>query len=175
MTEIVEQELDEIESLVFDDNGSDAQRIGKVRQAITRLKRLIGPKQLLLRDLADQIDSFTGQHMHKYYSNNVKMVNRLWEGIEESQETVEIFKDADFTTSTEQTNRILAVLTLIFTFTIPVTVLGALYGMNVLLPGGIQTGSWLFLGTYTTLICIVFASALVAFGMYIYFKKQKWF
>jgi len=174
MMDTVEDDLDKIEGLVFENNGSDAERIGRVRQKIVRLRRLIGPKRLLLQDLAEQIDSFTGQSMARYYSNDLKVLNRLWDVIEEAKETVEIYKDADFTTSTEQTNKTLAVLTLVFTFTIPVTVLGALYGMNVNLPGGLETGSWSFLGTYTTLGVVVTLSLLIALWMYVYFKKKRW-
>jgi magnesium transporter len=175
MAELVESELDRIEGIVFDNSRSDAERIGKIRQKIIRLRRLIGPKRMVLQDLAEQINSFSGTDMTKYYANNVKMVNKLWEGIEEARETIEVYKDADFTTSTEHTNRILAILTLIFTFTIPVTVIGTLYGMNVLLPGGIETNPWTFWGRYTTFILIFIISSAVAAGMYIYFRKKKWF
>ena len=130
---------------------------------------------MVLLDLTEQINSFSGTDMSKYYSNTVKMVNKLWEGIEEDKETIEIYKDADFTTSTEHTNRILAILTLIFTFTIPVTVLASVYGMNILLPGGIETHPWTFWGKYTTLILISIVSGTVAIGMYVYFRKKKWF
>jgi magnesium transporter len=175
MTENVISELDSIEDLVFANNGSDAQRIGKIRQKIVKLARVIGPKKLILEDLTQQIDSFTGQSMSKYFSNNTKTVSKLWEVIEEAKETIEIYKDADFTTSTERTNRILAVLTLIFTFTIPVTVIGTLYGMNVFLPGSINGGSWLFLGKYTTFGIVIAISTISAIVMYIYFRKKKWF
>jgi magnesium transporter len=175
MTDKVVEELDEIEDQVFDNSRSDAQRIGKVRQKIVRLSRIVGPKRLILEDLAQQINAFTGKKMAKYYSNNTKMVNKLWEVLEEAKETVEIYKDADFTTSTEKTNRILAILTLIFTFTIPVTVLGTMYGMNVPLPGGIQTGAWAFFGTYTTVAIVVAFSVVLAIAMYLYFRKKKWF
>ncbi|HSX30324.1 MAG TPA: magnesium transporter CorA family protein [Candidatus Saccharimonadales bacterium] len=175
MTEIVENELDGIEGLVFGNSTSDAQRIGRVRQTIVRLRRLIGPKKILLEDLAEQVNSFTGRDMSKYYSNNVKTVNKLWEVIEEAKETIEIYKDADFTTSTERTNKTLAILTLVFTFTIPVTVVGTLYGMNVPLPGGIVVGPWMFMGRYTTLVVLLVGSTLLAYGMYVYFKRKKWF
>lgn len=175
MTDEVVSELDEIEDLVFDNNASDAQRIGKVRQKIVRLMRIIGPKKLILQDLAEQINDFTGQHLSRYYSNNTKTVNKLWEIIEEAKETVEIYKDADFTTSTEQTNQILAVLTIIFTLTIPITVIGTLYGMNVPLPGGLAVGAWTFFGTYTTLGILLGVSFLMALGMFIYFRYKKWF
>jgi magnesium transporter len=175
MTDDVVGELDEIEDQVFDNSRSDAQRIGKVRQKIVRLSRIVGPKRLVLEDLAQQVNEFSGKHMAKYYSNNTKMVNKLWEVLEEAKETVEIYKDADFTTSTEKTNRILAILTLIFTFTIPITVLGTMYGMNVPLPGGIETGAWHFWGSYTTFGIIAAFSILLAIAMYLYFRKKKWF
>ena len=175
MAEIVESELDGIENIVFDNSVSDAQRIGKVRQKIVRLRRLIGPKRLVLQDLTEQINAFSGQDMTKYYSNTVKMANKLWEAIEEAKENIEIYKDADFTTSTEHTNRILAILTLIFTFTIPITVVASVYGMNVLLPGSVNGKPWRFLGEYSTLIIVVIVSGSVALGMYLYFRKKRWF
>jgi magnesium transporter len=175
MVDDVNNELDEIEDLVFDTRDSDSQRIGKLRQQIVRLARVIGPKKLILRDLTEQIDSFTGKNMSKYYATNTKLVSKLWEEIDEAKETVEVYKDADFTASTEQTNLTLAVLTLIFTFTIPVTVFASLYGMNVLLPGGIETGSWTFLGRYTMFGIVLAVSVSCALGMYIYFRRKKWF
>lgn len=170
IADIVENELDEIEDIVFNDSRGDTQRIGRVRQKIVRLRRLIGPKRLVLQDLAERIGSFSGNNMVKYYSINVKMVNRLWEAIEESKETVEIFKDADFTASTERTNRTLSVLTLIFTFTIPATVIASLYGMNVPLPGGLNHD-----GPFTSFAVVVGVSTVLAVGMYYYFKKKRWF
>lgn len=175
ITDIVESELDGVEGLVFENNVSDAQRIGRIRQKIVRLSRLIGPKRTLLQDLAEQVNGFSGKDMTKYYHNSVKTVNRLWESIEEAKETVEIYKDADFTTNTEKTNKILMLLTLVFTFTIPVSIVAALYGMNVPLPGGIETGPWEFLGKYTSFGVVIAASLLLALSMYLYFKKRKWF
>jgi magnesium transporter len=172
MTDDVNNELDAIEDLVFDTRDSDGNRIAKVRQKIVRLGRVIGPKRLLLQDLAEQVATFFGSDVARYYTGNVKLANKLWEEVEEAKETVEVYKDADFTASTEQTNRILAVLTLVFTFTIPVTVAGTLYGMNVLIPGGTVTGEWTFLGRYTTFLLVVSFSALVALAMYLYFKAR---
>lgn len=174
MTDVVITELDGIEDIVFDNNDSDAQRIGKVRQKIVRLRRVIGPKRIILEDLTQQVETFLRADVAKYYATNVKRVNKLWEVIEEAKETVEIYKDADFTTSTEKTNNILMLLTLVFTFTIPITVVGTLYGMNVVLPGGINE-SWTFLGRYTSFIVLAAVSVLLAVLMYVYTKHKKWF
>jgi magnesium transporter len=50
---------------------------------------------------------------------------------------IEIYKDTDFMLGTEKTNKKLAVLTIIFTLSIPVALVGAFYGMKITLPGGI--------------------------------------
>ncbi|MBC7707751.1 magnesium transporter CorA family protein [Polaromonas sp.] len=173
--EVLLNELDAVEVVVFDDNKADAYKIGKLRQKIIRLKRVVDPLNIVLVDLAQQINDFSQEHLSKYYSNNAKLAKKLTEVIAEAQETIEIFKDADFTTSTEQTNRILAVLTLVFTFTIPVTVLGTLYGMNVPLPGGLTGHPLTFLGDFTTLILVITVSAFAALIMYSYFRRKQWF
>ena len=64
---------------------------------------------------------------------------------------MEIYKDTDFVLSTEKTNKVLAVLTIIFTLAIPSTVIGTFYGMNVNLPGGIGD-NLMVLGPFTTFI-----------------------
>ena len=175
MTDAITTELDELEDLVFNNSTSNAERIGKVRQAIVRLRRVIGPKRFVLQDLTEQVRSFDGEAIAKYYSNNTKKASRLWEVIEEAKETVEIYKDADFTTSTERTNKILAVLTIIFTLSIPTTLVAAIYGMNVPLPGGLTTGPWDLFGRYTTLSITIVGSLVFAAAMYAYFHRKKWF
>lgn len=174
MTENIANELDVIEDNVFDNQGSDAFLIGRLRQKIMRLRRTLATQKSVLGELDGMIDGFSGEHVRRYYRINTNLSHKLWESVEEAAETIEIYKDADFTTSTEKTNKILAVLTLLFTLTIPATTIGTFYGMNILLPGGLDTGAWVFLGTYTTFKVIICASILAAFGMYLYFKSKRW-
>ena len=67
-------------------------------------------------------------------------LDKVIDALEESRETMEIYKDTDFMLSTEKTNRVLAVLTIVFTLAIPATVIGTFYGMNVSLPRGARGG-----------------------------------
>jgi magnesium transporter len=61
--------------------------------------------------------------------------------------------------STEKINKILGILTILFTLSIPATVIGTFYGMNIELPGGMEeTGSSHFFGDYTTFIVIILVS-----------------
>jgi CorA-like Mg2+ transporter protein len=57
--------------------------------------------------------------------------------LKNQKKLLKIYKYTGNMLSTEKTNRILSVLTILFTLSIPATVIGAIYGMNVHLPGRI--------------------------------------
>jgi len=175
LTQGISEELDEIADKVFDNENSDAQVISQLRHKIMRLRRTLATQKNVLKELDEAIDKFADEHLERYYSANTNRSTKLWETVEEARETIEIYKDADFTSSQERTNEILAILTIIFTLGIPATVLGTFYGMNILLPGGIETEPWTLFGTYTTLLFVLIASITPAVAMYIYFKKKRWF
>lgn len=174
LLQTVLKEVDEAEDIVFDDKVSAVHKVGQLRQEIISLRRVIGPLRGLLTDMEKRINSFSPSNMSVYFENIIHRVKKAWETLEEAREIVEIYKDADFTFSTEKTNRILAILTIIFTFTIPATVIGTFYGMNILLPGGIEAGNWTFWGKYTTLVIILIVATVPALLMQWYFRKRGW-
>jgi magnesium transporter len=95
------------------------------------------------------------EDLSEYYNDLMDHINKALEVLESSKETIEIYKDTDFMLNTEKSNQILSILTIVFTFSIPVAVIGTFYGMNINLPGGIETGLWTFFGTYATLIVVL--------------------
>ena len=108
-----------------------------------------------------------------YFDDVIDHIDKVIETLEESRETMEIYKDTDFVLSTEKTNKVLAVLTIIFTLAIPSTVIGTFYGMNVNLPVGLDNHASI-LGPFTTFIIVIIASAIPAIMMFVYFKKLGW-
>jgi magnesium transporter len=94
--------------------------------------------------------------------------------LEEAKETVEIYKDTDYMLSQEKTNKILGVLTIVFTLSIPATVIGTFYGMNINMPGGFATAPWTVLGPYTALIFVLVVSSISALLMTLYFRRLGW-
>ena len=75
--------------------------------------------------------------------------------------------------SNDKTNRALTVLTIMFTLTIPITVISAIYGMNVKIPGGNEI-PWMFLGPYTTFIILLTGSAIALLVMLWSFYHYGW-
>ena len=168
--------LDEIEDRVFDETKPVARSIALLRREINKLRRIVNPLKKFVLEIAKHVKQFSGSEddeLTLFYDDVIDHIDKVIETLEESRETMEIYKDTDFVLSTEKTNKVLAVLTIIFTLAIPSTVIGTFYGMNVDLPGGIGNNS-MFLGPFTTFIVVIVASAIPAIMMFAYFKKLGW-
>lgn len=167
--------LDDLEDGVFDETKSVARNIAFLRREISKHRRIAAPLKKFVLEIAKNVKKFTGggDDLMLYFDDVIDHIDKVIETLEESRETMEIYKDTDFVLSTEKTNKVLAVLTIIFTLAIPATVIGTFYGMNITLPGG--TGNdLLVLGPYTAFIVIILASAIPAALMFAYFKKLGW-
>ena len=171
----LEGNLDDIEEVVFDEKVAVAKEISLLRREITTLRRVVIPLKRIILDLSKDIQKFSEEDLTLYFDDVKDHIDKVIEVLEESKETIEIFKDTDFMLSTEKSNKILAVLTILFTLSIPTTVVAAIYGMNVNLPGGIETGPATFFGPFTSFILLVIAAILPAAIMIWYFKRQGWF
>lgn len=168
--------LDEIEDRVFDETKPVARRIALLRREINRLRRIVNPLKKFVLEITKNVKKFTDseeEELSLFFDDVIDHIDKVIETLEESRETMEIYKDTDFVLSTEKTNKVLAVLTIIFTLAIPSTVIGTFYGMNVELPGGIGDNT-MFLGPFTTFIFIILASAIPAILMFTYFKRLGW-
>ena len=168
--------LDEIEDRVFDETKPVARNIALLRREINRLRRIVNPLKKFVLEIAKNINRFSHageEGLSLYFDDVIDHIDKVIETLEESRETMEIYKDTDFVLSTEKTNKVLGLLTIIFTLAIPSTVIGTFYGMNVNLPGGIENNLD-FLGPYTMFIIVILASAIPAMMMFTYFKKLGW-
>jgi magnesium transporter len=169
--------LDDIEDAVFNETKSVARHISLLRREINMLRRIVHPLKRFVLEIANNVKKYSKieeQDITLYFDDVIDHIDKVLDTLEESRETMEIYKDTDFMLSTEKTNKVLAVLTIIFTLAIPATVIGTFYGMNVDLPGGIGEESSMILGPYTALIFIIFASAIPVAIMFAYFRKLGW-
>ena len=168
--------LDEIEDDVFDENKSTPKKISMLRREITILRRVVHPLRKIVLETSKNTQRFSNPEddLIIHFDDVIDHIDKVAETLDEAKETMEIYKDTDFMLSTEKANKILGVLTIIFTLTIPPSVIAAIYGMNVNLPGGIETGSWTLLGPYTTLIFVLIISGIPALFMLLHFYKRGW-
>jgi len=166
--------IDDIEDSVFDERISIPRQISLLRREITTLRRIVIPLRRTVVELSKEVQRFSKEDLALYFKDVQDHIEKVYEALEEAKETVEIYKDTDYMLSQEKTNKILAVLTIVFTLSIPATVIGTFYGMNINLPGGIQTGVWEQLGPYTTLIFVMVISSITLLLMVFYFRRLGW-
>src|ERR671930_2130217 len=165
--------LDDIEDVVFDEKRSDAKQISLLRREITTLRRIVIPLRRTVLDMTKDIQKFSEEDLTPYFADVEDHIEKILETLEESKETVEIYKDTDFMLNTEKSNKSVAVLTILFTLSIPATTISTFYGMNVDLPGSLGHPAR-FLGPYTTMILVIVASIISALLMVWYFYRLRW-
>ncbi len=170
----VEGNIEDIEDIVFSERASAIKSITYVRREILALRRIILPLRRVIADIAKESQRFSSSDMTPYWNDVKDHVEKAIDMLDVASETINIYKDTDFILSSEKTNKILTVLTIIFTLSIPATLIATFYGMNVILPGGVNDESWMFLGKYTTLIVTVILSAASAMLMLYYFYRRGW-
>jgi magnesium transporter len=168
--------LEDIEEAVFDDKVDVVREIALLRREIITLRRIVFPLSRIVSEISNRDLGRLSEEVDisEYYSDLMDHINKALEVLESSKETIDIYKDTDFMLNTEKSNQILSILTIVFTFSIPATVIGTFYGMNINLPGGTETGVWTFFGTYTTLIVMLLLYSISALIMYWYFYKVGW-
>ena len=167
--------LDDIEAKVFDEKKSSANAINHVRRQIAILRQIIFPLKLFVPEIASKVQKYSEENLSVFFSAVNHKIGRASGLVDEMKEIVEIYKDTDFIISSDRTNSVLSILTILFTLSIPATLISSIYGMNVPLPGGLVTGPLTFFGPYTSLLMLLIGMLIPALFMIWYFKRVGWF
>lgn len=148
--------------------------ISITRRNLVYFKTIVKPIVPLFRQLEEGKYETLNGYMKGYWSNVADHIKNLSDRIEDNRELIEGISESNESLINSKNNEIIAFLTIIFTLTIPATVFGTFYGMNILLPGGIEVGHWDFWGPYTTFFIVILASILPMILMAIYFRIKRW-
>lgn len=149
--------------------------ISTTRRNLVVFHTMVKPILPLLRELELGKHEELNGTMQSFWGNVLDHLEKIWDRIEDNQELIDGISESNEFLLRSKTNQIMATLTIMFTLTIPATVIGTFYGMNILLPGGIEDGSWNFWGPYTTFIVIIILSIIPLISMLLYFRHKKWY
>jgi magnesium transporter len=166
--------IDDIEEGVFNEKMSEAREISILRREITILRRLILPMRRIVLELSRDVQRFSKEDLTPYFYDVKDHIEKVLETLDESKETIEIYKDTDFMLSSEKSNRILSILTILFTLSIPVTIISTFYGMNLPLPGDNNNPAVGIFGNYTTLIILLIGAVTSTTLLLWYFRREGW-
>lgn len=171
----IEGNLNDLEEDIFDEltKSAKAKEINLLRREVASLRRIAIPLRNRISELTNEIQKFSKEDIISYYNDVEDHVQKIMETLEEAKETVEIYKDVYYMLGTEKANKILSILTIIFTLSIPVTVISSFYGMNIIMPGRIEAPPTFF-GPYTSMIIVIIISLVPTVLMYWYFRRAGW-
>ena len=169
--------IDDIEDAVFDDKIAVVKEIATLRREITTLRRVVLPlKRIMVEITSRDVKKFSSnaeeEDLISYFDDVNDHILKVIEALEEAKETIEIYKDSDFMLSTEKTNKILSFLMILFTLSIPLTVIGTFFGMNVRIP--FSTNSSNIITDYIPVIIILIVSIGSVILMIWLFKRLGW-
>lgn len=160
--------IDDVEDAVFDETVDTGLEVAALRRDIITQRRILRQVRVASLDLEKQIGRFTKVDLSVQYGDFMDHVNKACETLDEYSDIVDIFKDTDFVLSTDRLNRIMRILTIIATVTLPFVVVSSIFGMNVHMPGSITEGS------YQPFLVIMGAIFLITGIMAYYFRKRRW-
>lgn len=149
--------------------------ISTTRRNLVVFHTMVKPILPLFTQLEEGKHKDLNDTMQPFWGNILDHLQKIVDRIEDNQELIDGIAESSEFLLRSKTNQIMATLTIMFTLTIPATVIGTFYGMNILLPGGVEEGSWNFWGPYTALIIVIVLSAIPIILMLLYFRYKKWY
>ena len=160
--------IEDTEDRVFDENIEVSQEVATLRRDIITQRRIIFPMRSVIAQMDSKLKRFTNMDLTIYFDDLLDHINKICETLDECKEVIEVFKDADYILSTERINRVIRILTIFSAVLLPFVTISSIYGMNVVLPGGLEDGNII------SFIILLFIMLLISGGMLYFFHRKRW-
>ncbi len=159
--EEIESELDELDAHVMSSSANDAEeclaRLIQLRKAIGTLRRTLRPHREVILSLAHpELDTLSSDESAERFLELERRLTQALEAARDAKESTLGSFDVLNARTTDRTNEIMKVLTLVTVILLPATVLGGIMGMNF--DVGLFEVTWLF---WFVLVAMVGIAALV--------------
>jgi magnesium transporter len=160
--------MEDVEDAVFDEEIEAAKELAVLRRDIITQRTVMFPTREILIEMENKLKRFSKIDMTAYYSDLMDHMDKICNTLDECKEMIEVYKDTDYTLATNRLNKVMRVLTIISTITLPFLAISGIYGMNVFAPGGIEKGN------ETTFILLIVSMFVIAGAMLYYFRRRRW-
>ena len=133
--EEIESELDELDARVMSSSANDAEeclgRLVELRKSIGTLRRTLRPHREVILSLAHpELDTLSSEESAERFLELERRLTQALEAARDAKESTLGSFDVLNARTTDRTNEIMKVLTLVTVILLPATVLGGIMGMN---------------------------------------------
>jgi len=161
--------ISEAEEMIFAQRQKESvENILQLRRNNINARRIMQNHKNILKNLMEVESSIVPQQKLKsYYRPLIEHSKRVWEIIENQKEMIDALHDTNESLLNYRISDIMKTLTIFSVIVFPLTLLAAIFGMNVIegMPFmDTPNGFWIIIG-------IMLAGCL---GMIIFFEKKKW-
>lgn len=162
-------EISNVEEIIFKQEQKIAvAQILALRRNIINFRKIMQNHKNIIKKLMDiENDIIPENKIRKYFNELLEHSKRIWEILENQKDMVEVLNGTNESLLNYQISNIMKTLTIFSVIVFPLTLLAAIFGMNVV--GGMpfmqsQHGFWI-------IIAIMLMGSL---GMLMIFEKKKW-
>lgn len=164
----IKLKIDAIDArLAAHEDEATIQEIFFLRRDILNFRRAIKPHETVVNSLVMHGQTFFGKEMEPYFKDIVGEYSKVWNMLENHKETVETLYETNISFLSMRSNEIMKRLTLMAFVTFPLTLIAAIFSMNI-------TPSHFF-GAPIDFMIVSSIIVILIFSMLLFFKRKKWF
>jgi magnesium transporter len=160
--------MEDVEDIVFDEEVETAKEISILRRDIITQRSIMFPTRAIFAQMENKLKRFSKKDMTDLYGDLMDHTNKICETLDECKEVIEVFKDTDFILATDRINRVVRILNILATIFLPFVVISSIYGMNIILPGGLERGS---LKSFLILLAVM---SIITGSLLLFFRRRRW-
>jgi magnesium transporter len=160
-------EIEKLEVSVLDETGREQlETILELRRRLGMLRRIMLPHRAVFNHLANSRHDLFDATASLNFRDTLDNVLRLTDAIDQQRDQLANVKDTYLSVVSQKTNEIMKVLTLFSAIMLPLTFIAGVYGMNFehMPELGSRFG-------YPGALALM---ALVAAGLFLYFRRKRW-
>lgn len=167
--DVVEEELDKIETFIFHKGQKRidiVEDISNARMDILDFWRTVRPQQAVFKTLSEKVKKIYDISAEPYFVDLLNTEERIRNIIENQKETIESLHQTNESLMSSNTNNIISLLTIFSTIILPLNFIASVWGMNhTFLP--LRDGPWDFW-------IVISGMAALAVLMLTVFRKIRW-
>jgi magnesium transporter len=160
--------MEDMEDAVFDEDIEVAKELSILRRDIITQRSVMFPTRKLFTEMENKLKRFSKTDVSAYYDDLMDHMDKICSTLDECHEMIEVYKDTDYVLATNRLNRVVRILNIIATITLPFVAISSIFGMNVFAPGGIEQGD------LTAFIILIVVMAAIAGFMLYFFHHKRW-
>ena len=165
----VTRNIDHIEDIILTRPVPQTVReISLIRRDLISFRRVVHPQVAVFETLERGEYPFLKEEEEIYFGDIADHIRKIWGGLEDGKEVIDGLADTSNWLTSHRIQEIMRLLTIIMGLLAPPTLIASIYGMNIPLPGGVNSGSLLPVGILLALM------AIIAGGIFLYMRHRKY-